>query len=296
MRTFSLTALILLCLNVFPQDYSWWNEAHNWDGYTHWTDYMIVSPAYMGPNALPVPESGRGMMPGKTRFEFAIDNHFSKGDITNNLFTELFIPLAPDRAGIKIAIVPVEYYRMDSITNIQRMSRNKDGKGFSVGDLYFSTYIQLIKNHEKLPDIMLTVGLKTASGSDFDAARFTDTPAYYFDLSFGRKINLNSDILKSVRPHAMVGFYVWQTHQDTYYQNDAFLYGLGIDLEFQKIEFRNTISGYIGYIGNGDKPVIYRASLANRLKPGLNYELGFQQGLNDFAYTSLRLAVIFNFN
>jgi len=296
MRSFHICFLLLICTGAFAQDYSWWNDKHNWDGQTHWTKYMILSSAYMGPNALPVPEIKRGIMADKTLFEFALDNHFSSGDITNNLFTELFIPLAPGRAGIKMAIVPIEYYRMNTLTNDLRVSRDYDGKGFSVGDLYFSTFIQLLKDHEKLPDILLTVNLKTASGSNLEAARHTDSPAYYFDLSFGREFIISSQNLRSVRAHAMAGFYVWQTHQDMYYQNDAFLYGCGVDLSFKRFLMKNALGGYIGYIDNGDKPMIYRMSLASSLKTGLNYEFGFQQGIQDFAYTSFRIAFIFNFS
>ncbi len=57
--------VIFIFLTAFYQsygqnDYEWWNEAHNYDGYTHWTNYIIYSPYYLGPNALPVPGVKRG--------------------------------------------------------------------------------------------------------------------------------------------------------------------------------------------------------------------------------------------
>ena len=43
------------------KDYTWWNEQHNWDGFRHWTSYTKLTSKYMGPNALPVPDSKKGI-------------------------------------------------------------------------------------------------------------------------------------------------------------------------------------------------------------------------------------------
>ena len=116
-RTSALLCLSLLgCLVLPAQDYSWWNQKHNWDGYTHWTSYLIFSPGFMGPNALPVPEVRKGITDQRAYLELDVDGHFSQGDQTGNLFTQLYVPLFSNRAGLEISYYPLEVYKTDTLT------------------------------------------------------------------------------------------------------------------------------------------------------------------------------------
>jgi len=177
-KTFILLFTLIGNQITLSQDYSWWNEKHNWDGVTPWQNYIILSPAYMGPNALPVPEARDGSLPRNTTFEFSLENHFSSGDKTINLYTNLYIPLFSKRAGLNISIVPFEHYKMDTITRDLRRARDYDGEGISGGDFYIGTFIQILKD-KKFPDIVLSINMKTASGTNLAAARFTDSPGYH---------------------------------------------------------------------------------------------------------------------
>ena len=293
-KIFSCISVLLIPIYSLSQDYSWWNEKHNWDGVTSWNKYIIISPAFMGPNALPVPEIHNGILSNKCNFKFALDGHFSKGDQTENIFTELYIPLAKDKVGLNINVVPIEHYAIDTTTRDLRRIRDYDGEGLAGGDIYVSTLIQLIKDKEKWPDILLTINLKTASGTNLAAARYSDTPGYYFDLSFSKSIEFNESRIKSIRPFILGGFYSWQTYQDDNSQNDAALFGLGMDLNLDKILIKNTIGGYAGYVGNGDKPLVYRFLLRSTLNTIVNYEFRFQQGINDFDYSSFRFGLNFD--
>ena len=67
---------------------------HHWDGITHWSKYLIVSPGYFGPNALPVPDVKQGLIGDFFHGELSLVNHFSKRDNTNNLYTNFYIPFA----------------------------------------------------------------------------------------------------------------------------------------------------------------------------------------------------------
>ena len=115
-------------------------------------------------------------------------------------------------------------------------------------------------------------------------------PGYFFDLSFGKFFSLNEQETKFIKPHAMLGFYAWQLHGHGQFQNDAFLHGLGFDLAFPTLEIKNSFGGYYGYIGDGDRPMVYRLIFRSKFDSVFNYELGFQQGFQDFNYTSLRLS------
>jgi hypothetical protein len=277
------------------EDYSWWNRIHEWDGVTSWTNYMIVSPAYMGPNALPVPEIHKGRMPGTRFLELGFDGHYSKGDQTGNLYSELFLPLFSRRAGLGISYIPVEFYKTDTLTRDLRRSREYDPRGISKGDVYFSTYIHLVKEKGHIPDVLITLNLKTASGTKFYGARHTDGPGYWFDLSAGKTLIKGEGIVKSLRTYLLAGFYVYQTNLENHQQNDAFQYGAGMDLDFGKFRMEHQLGGYAGYLGNGDKPVVYRLNLTMLTGSKFQMNFRFQHGLKDFPYSSLRLSTTVNF-
>jgi len=290
----AVLALILVCQGslIAGQDYQWWNRKHRWDGTTPWNQYLIPSPAYMGPNALPVPEVRNGGLPLEGFFELGLDGHFSNGDRTGNGYTRLFVPLFSPRVGLSVSFIPLEVYRTDTMTRDLRRSREYDGMGTSLGDLYFSTLIHLVRERGALPDILLGVNLKTASGTNFHAARHTDSPGYYFDLSAGKSFTPEGGILTSLRAYAMVGFYVYQTSLVNYMQNDAFLYGAGVDLIFSTLKLEQQLGGYTGYLDIGDSPLVYRLCFHWDAGPKAGFRLRFQHGFIDFPYTSLRISTL----
>ena len=290
MRHPTLFVLLALWLPLpgYAQDYGWWNDTHDWDGVSPWRSYLTLSPKFMGPNALPVPDVKNGLIEQSTRLQVAGEGHFGDGDDTQNLYLEGHVPLFSDRVGLHLRYVPLEHYKMTPATRDERAARDFDGEGYASGDVYIGTHIQLLRDHARLPDLLLTINLKTASGNKLSAARFTDTPGYYFDLSAG-KTYPTGQTLQSVRPHLMVGFYVWQTFMDNYYQNDAVLYGLGADLNFSTLTLTPALGGYYGYLGIGDRPLVARLSLVTRSGGSWNWRLRFEQGITDFPYSSVRL-------
>ena len=292
-RKLLLHLLLLQSTFCLSQDYEWWNVKHNWDGVTPWRRYIILSPAYLGPNALPVPDIKDGALTPGAHFEFSLERHFSNGDKTENLYTKLFIPLFSDRVGLNSWIVPLEHYKMDTLTRDIRRARDFDGEGFSGGDFYIGTYIQLVKGHKHIPDILITLNMKTASGTQLAAARFTDSPGYFLDMSVGKEIPVNRAVLKSLRPYVMIGFYSWQVTDKDIQQDDALLYGAGLNMLFSKMELINSWGGYRGFLNNGDRPMVYRVILQTKRQEKVNYKLMFQRGLNDFSYTTLSIGCRF---
>ena len=287
--------LQLFCLGVAAQDYSWWNQIHHWDGHTHWSNYLILSPAYMGPNALPVQPIRQGSPPAHGTVEMGPEVHLGKGDRTLNLVSALYLPLFSKRVGLGLDYVPVEFFWNDTETRDLRFSRDFDGRGYSLGDLYITTYIHLLKEADKKPDLMLTITLKTASGTRLDAARHTDTPGYYFDLSAGKNFHIGTGKISYLRTYAMAGFYAFQTNLEEYKQNDAFTYGAGVAMQWNRLRWEHGLGGYAGYLGNGDKPVVYRSDWVWNTNSPLAWKVRFQQGFNDFPYRSLRLTCIYKF-
>jgi len=291
---------------VSQDEYTWWNETQNWDGVTSWLQYIIFSPYYLGPNALPIPFSQKGCIKEQFEFRMDIEGHFSKGDKTQDVFLDCYLPLLKNKIAFEFYGYPVEHYDVDEPTIIERRGRHRDGEGYATGDFYFSAILQLFRN-KKIPDIALRMACKTASGSDVSEARNTDAPGYFFDLSFGKDLLFVDNFIRKIRFHGMVGFYSWQMNLTENRQNDAVLFGAGVDISFTGFYMNHTLDGYYGYFGDEmvivgnrdhpvpfkDRPLVYRLDLmkqTNRVDFGLGYQLGF----NDFIYQTIKGSIVYH--
>ena len=273
-------------------DLDWWTDRHNWDGHTAWFNMMTTSAAFLGPNALPVPMLKQGLIEQEYSFELRTEAHISKGDQTYNLFTSFIAPLG-GMASFEVFIVPIEYYKLDTNTRNERLARNFNAEGNAGGDFWFGTNIQILKNH-RFPDIMFSAYFKTASGTNLSDARYTDTPAYYFLLTGGKTINLNKSKSITLRIFAHLGTYIWHTWIEEHSQDDAIAYGIGAQLQNKKLYLKTSISGYHGYLNNGDRPNVFRAKIGS-LNKTLNFALRYQYGISDFDYQSIGLSMIYSF-
>lgn len=289
---FILFAQCLLSNILIAQtDFTWWNNKHNWDGVTSWTRYLKYSPGYFGPNALPVPDMEKGSLCRDTYIKLSTDFHFSKGDNTEALFFKFYYPVVKDKIAVESWCVPIEHYQMDTITRDLRFVRDKDAKGFASGDIYIATLIQLL-NKKQYPELLLRIALRTASGNKQAAARFTDAPGYFFDLSVAKF--LFKDTLKdiSLKTYSMLGFYCWQTNLDNNPQNDALLYGVGGELSRGNISIDLSASGYKGYLGDKDAPLICKF-IITLSKKKFNYSFTFQKGIFSLKYNTFSFATVF---
>lgn len=289
-----LLLVYFFCISaIHTQDYGWWEDIHQYDGITPWEYYMIYSPEHMGPNALPVPQVNRGIIENAPWLEAGLAFHAGRDDQTKNLWLSTLFPIGK-QVNFSMNYIPVEHYQMSADIRDYNVSRDYDGEGFAHGDVYIATHIQLIKEKQNLPDLMLSVGIKTASGDMLKAARYTDTPGYYFDLSFGKEISLLRSSKYTFRIYGMGGFYAWQIYHRKYRQNDAFLFGGGFDFSTQRVLVRSQIGGYAGYIDNGDKAVVIRLSLEGTKDKTISYKIFFQHGLNDFPFTTAQVSGLLN--
>ncbi len=296
---------LIFCFSGNSQDEYSWNDLVDWNGYTHWTRYLIISPGYFGPNALPVPELRDGTIRNEPYFEMMGTCHFSKGDNTGNLFLKYYHPFAKNKVAIELSFIPIEYYNLSADIRDQRKIRNEDPKGLVVGDFVFGTIIQLTKDREKFPDLTLEMFCKTTSGGRLDDARYTDHPAYYFYLNFGKNIR-SPDLFDEMRWYGSIGFYNWQTNMTAYLQNDAPAAAIGLQVNKNNFEIHNQICGYYGYISykyepvvkisekpylyDGDQPFVYRFQMLKKYGK-YNLKFCFQQGINDYKYTSFSIGV-----
>lgn len=256
-----------------------------------WRGLMHITPGYLGPNALPVPDVKKGVVPSGTNVELGLDFHFRKDDPTQDLFAKYYRSFADDKIAIELYGVVLEHYAMSDSIRDERIARDFDGKGIAIGDFYFSTLLQLIKG-KKFPDTMLRLAGRTASGGKLEGARYSDSPGYFLDLSFSKEYSRINEKM-SFRPFASGGFYSWQTNDDLNLQNDALMYGVGADLKWSHWSVSNSLSGYSGYKKERDKPMVYTFDM-NRTFNKHTLRLQYIYGLRDWNYQTIKLSMIWN--
>lgn len=291
MRYILLLIIFSFPVSVHAQDFAWWNSIHNWDGITPWNQYMTISPAFMGPNALPVPELKNGRLDSTASLRISFDHFNGKGDQTQNVFLKGILPLYANRMSLELEVVPLEWYKLDTITRDERAVRTQSGKGSAGGDIYLATTIQLLKDKTYLPDMQLRMALKSASGTKLRDARYTDAPGYYFDVSFGKDFYHGTSVLRSLRWFVDGGFYTYQTYDVKNLQNDCVLFGGGISATAKRFFLSAQLAGYSGYLNNGDHPLVFRSELRSLGKMA-DASFSWQKGLNDYPYDLYRFSLI----
>ncbi|MCY1719676.1 hypothetical protein OU798_04945 [Prolixibacteraceae bacterium Z1-6] len=289
---FFLCFLMIALTGNAQKDWSWWNNLHGWEpGDPGWRNWLVISPGYLGPNALPVPEVKRGFLTNKTEFEITASSHFHSGDPTQDISSRAYVPFANGKIAVEVYGVIFEHYAYTTEIRNERFSRDENGKGVAIGDLYFTTLIQLIKD-KNLPNTLFRFGARTASGGNYRGARYADTPGYFFDLSFSKDIGQKENLV--FRPYTMLGFYSWQTNDELNLQNDALLYGVGTDFEKNNWRFVSSWAGYYGYKNNGDRPM----QLNFELRKDYNkkaFRIQYQHGLHDWMYRTVRFSFLWKF-
>lgn len=293
MRKQLLILLLLSSTQLFAQDFAWWAKVVKWDGVTPWQRYIITYPAYMGPNALPVPFISNGSIDSVNSLALTGNLHFSKGDNTQNLALYGNYCLVKDVIAFDVYWVPYERYQMSHAIKEQRhVFSHYYYDNSAQGEIHLNTNIQLLKKWRKVVNLALRIGYRLPASSGLGTARFTDAPGYYFDVSAGKPL----DDKKNLKLIGMAGLYVWQTNLDGRRQDDAFLFGAGIEWNPPSFRVQMYGTGYLGYMNNeGDKPVLIRATIEQRRK-GINAIVKFQQGIHNFRYSSVEGGIRYIFS
>lgn len=293
----NLFLILVFCAISFSaraeEDWMWWNNLHGWEvGMPGWRNWIIMSPGYLGPNALPVPEVKKGFIPNQTELELTVSSHFHPGDPTQDISGRALVPFDDGKIALEIYGVLYEQFAFSEQIRNERIARDEDGKGNAIGDLYITTLIQLSRDR-KFPNTLFRIALRTASGGNLEAARYSDAPGYFFDFSSSKDFGSTEKLF--FRPFGMIGFYSWQTNDELNLQNDALLYGTGFDLGHKKWLFTSSWSGYFGYKNNGDRPMQLNFDLRRDFgKTALRFQ--YQHGIHDWLYRTVRFSLIWKLN
>ena len=243
-----------------------------------------IAPAYFGPNALPVIDMLDGRTSSTLDVELAGEGYIGyHNNNTVDLFARVHAPLFTRWANITLWMPVYGWYDQ------------YDGKGSGAGDVYISTDIQILHNEwfktEKakyIPQMTIRLGMKTASGEQFERRRHYDCPGYFFDAAIGQTFGMGP---VSLRLSGSAGFLCWQT--DNGRQNDAVMYGLQANLRHEYFSFRATWSGYVGWEKHGDAPMIIQARAAGHVK-GFEPYVQYQYGIKDYPFHQIRVGLVYH--
>lgn len=243
-----------------------------------------IAPAFFGPNALPIPDMSDGQTYDRLRLELAADGYFGyDGSRTGDIFARVQIPLFTRWANLNVWMPVYEWYSQT------------DGTGGGASDVYLSTDIQVLHNEwfhtgkaKYIPQMVLRIGIKTASGEQFERKRHFDSPGYFFDLALGQSIPLKR---VTFRFACSAGFLCWQT--DSGRQNDAVMYGIQAQLKHEYFSLKATWGGYVGWERYGDAPMSIKLRAAGHVK-GLEPYVLYQYGIKDYPFHQIRVGLVYN--
>ena len=280
MRRVLLIILVLFSFNAQAQ-LDWWNQIHNWDGATPWTQYMKYSHAYLGPNAIPIPTLQRS-----DRSYFMSSSQMSL--IEDDSFLSLHNELHWDRGHTQIHIThqSIEYYRTSTELRDYRVSRDEDGEGVLAGDVLIDISTRLWESEREA--VWFTFHTKTAAGP-LPQARFTDAPGYAFFFSHQKSLDDIGHWTPTITTDA--GFQVYQTHWVDYPQNDGFLGNIKLQLHKDKTYLSAQLRTFTGYFLDGDWPRLLEVQWNNNLSFGQT-QLSWTRGLNDYPFSFLTVGLV----
>lgn len=287
MRRVLLIVLVLFSFNAQAQ-LDWWNQIHNWDGATPWTQYMKYSHAYLGPNAIPIPTLQRSNMGSYVKSSSQMSL------IEDDSFLSLHNELHWDRGHTQIHIThqSIEYYRMSEEVRDLRISRDEDGEGVLAGDVLIDISTRLWESEREA--VWFTFHTKTAAGP-LPQARFTDAPGYAFFFSHQKSLSDIGRWEPTITTDA--GFQVYQTHWVDYPQNDGFLGNIKLQLHKDKTYLSAQLRTFTGYFLDGDWPRLLELQWSQTFTFGSaqlgRAHVGWTRGLNDYPFSFLTVGMTY---
>ena len=247
-----------------------------------------IAPAFFGPNAFAVPEMTDGSVSRELRVDIYGTGDFGyAGDKTATIGGKLTFPLFTDRANLVIWMPIWEWWHnSDQRMTESRLTDESARSGGGAGDVYISTDILVLREKQKVPGITIRAALRTASGGNYDKARYYDSPGYFFDIGIGKTFALAEDW--SIRTAISGGFLCWQT--DNGRQNDAVMYAARVKLSWKYMFLTADYAGYWGWERKGDQPMVLRAKLGGDIK-GFEPYLSYQWGIIDFPWHTVQIGL-----
>lgn len=273
-----LTGMLFWGMTLLGQSGDWWAQNVGWDGVRPYQYYLNLTPAGMGPNALPVPSMHKMNTDSSSWFSVGAWGHFHEEEETVSARLGMQWSPAP-WCRLVVQVIPLEGYRTSHALKTERkIFFEAYHDRFAGGDFHIETLFRLPPRWLGGWESSLRVGIRAPSGTHLGAARYTDTPGYWFDLAFTRRLT-GRHVLE-----VQGGFLVYQTYDDQLRQNDCLLWGLGHRWTGKRFEFFHSLRGYSGYLGNGDSPIVYEAECLYRSSATWSWVLTVGKGIHDYPF------------
>lgn len=256
-----------------------------------------TAPYFFGPSAFPVPD----MLKNTTgRFSFQLNGAYSAGhlaatqDHTATLGFRIVAPLWTDRANLSVYGQMHEWYwDTPEVRAMRRVSPEYALNDHCSGDVYFSVDMRILQERRAVPCLTLRAALKSASGDDYEKARFYDSPGYFFDACATKTLLFrHGGFFQSVSASVSGGFICWQT--DIGCQNDALMYAGSVELDTRLFDASVELGGYHGREKYYDSPVTCKFRVeflkGGTVSPMLQYQLG----LKDWPFNQFMLGLTYS--
>lgn len=266
----------------------------------------MISPAYFGPFAFPVPDILGGEVSGTLRAEIGADGAIGtiggkdSKDYTIAPTFKVNIPLWTPRVNLSIWGEIHEFYNDSKKTRAARRVNPKYPlKGGDSGNIYISTDFLVLKEGKYWPSVALRATLQTATGDDYEKARHYDAPGYFFDASAGKTFNLGT--AGDLRVSGAFGFVCWQIDRGR--QNDAWLLAAKLAYSWKPLTVSAEYGRYSGWgrLDGPDKPK--PGDCPKVIKGRLDLHFGrfspfvaVQYGIKDYPFTRLSAGLAVEFS
>jgi len=303
-----LIVLSILFLPFFSssqtRDYSEWINF----GSSHVAKYLQIAPGTMGPNALVVPRMDYALVGYESEVELGCDYHHMYGDTAINSYFRFLWNIAPGKISVEVWGQPTETFRLtNELRDERQIYYDDEGWKTIIGDLLVSTYVQIMKDRSKWPDVSINYTFKTTTGENFDG-RYTNASMNYFYIAVGKSFLFDHCLLDEIRLAGMGGFYVWQTNKVMMSQDEGPLFQLGFQLRKKSFNLYTEFGGYSAFdtynlindiygentVSGEDDPLVFRTRF-EKTGRHFNYSLGYQKGIRDYDYHTFSLGVTYHF-
>lgn len=189
-------------------------------------------------------------------------------------------------AALEIDGVPFELFEVSSATQARLEARQR--AGIAPGDLRAGARFLLAGEGRRRPALGVRLVVKSTTGKGLDSLRFTNAPAYVFDLLAGKDLVRGPIELRAL---AKLGFLAWQVGEGA--QDDALDFGATLRARFASgVSLEAELRGYSGWMEDDDPVVL---GITGGIPAGRRLEVraGVDHGLTpDAPPLDVRLGVV----
>lgn len=252
-----------------------------------------TSPNFFGPSAFPVPDMVKNTT-DRIRLQVNTDvawgNLAPTTDYASTLGFDIRIPLFTERVNLSVwGQVHEWYWDTPEVREARGVDPKYNLNGDCSGEAYLSADVLLVKERKLLPSLTMRVALKTASGDDYEKARYYDAPGYFFDACATKNISLGGVFFKSISASLNFGFVCWQ--KDIGCQNDAWLYAGSLALDTKLARLSVDLGTYAGQEHYFDKPAMFKSRLDFLPDRMVSFFFLYQKGVRDWPFQQARVGL-----